>query len=74
MQKRGKGKGAPAIRAGVFVFHPPFSQLIRTCQPSICDQAQLGASQHGLDLITFFTRNCQVETLFSSDIIINRAK
>ena len=28
-QKRRKGKGAPAIRAGVFVFHPPFSKLIR---------------------------------------------
>ena len=25
----GKGKGAPAIRAGVFVIRPPFSQLIR---------------------------------------------
>ena len=28
LPKRGKGKGAPAIRAGVFVFHPPFSELI----------------------------------------------
>ena len=27
--KEGKGKGAPAIRAGVFVIRPPFSQLIR---------------------------------------------
>ena len=27
--KEGKWKGAPAIRAGVFVIHPPFSQLIR---------------------------------------------
>ena len=27
--RRGKEKGAPAIRAGVFVFRPPFSQLIR---------------------------------------------
>ena len=27
--KVGKGKGEPAIRAGVFVIHPPFSQLIR---------------------------------------------
>ena len=27
--KVGKGKGAPAIRAGVFVICPPFSQLIR---------------------------------------------
>ena len=26
-RKRGKGKGAPAIRTGVFVFCPPFSQL-----------------------------------------------
>ena len=24
--KEGKGKGAPAIRAGVFVIRPPFSQ------------------------------------------------
>ena len=29
LRKRGKGKGAPAIRAGVFVFHPTFSELIR---------------------------------------------
>ena len=28
-RKRIKGKGAPAIRAGVSVFHPPFSDLIR---------------------------------------------
>ena len=28
-RKRGKGKGAPAIRADVFVIRPPFSQLIR---------------------------------------------
>ena len=28
-RKRGKGKRAPAIRAVVFVFRPPFSQLIR---------------------------------------------
>ena len=27
--KEGKGKGVPAIRASVFVFHPPFSELIR---------------------------------------------
>ena len=27
--KEGKGKGAPARRAGVFVIRPPFSQLIR---------------------------------------------
>ena len=27
--KEGKGKGAPAITAGVFVIRPPFSQLIR---------------------------------------------
>ena len=27
--KVGKGKGAPAIRAGFFVIRPPFSQLIR---------------------------------------------
>ena len=27
--KEGKGKGAPAIRVGVFVIRPPFSQLIR---------------------------------------------
>ena len=27
--KEGKGKGAPAIRADVFVIRPPFSQLIR---------------------------------------------
>ena len=27
--KDGKGKGAPAIRAGVFVFNPPFSGLTR---------------------------------------------
>ena len=27
--KEGKGKGPPAIRAGVFVIRPPFSQLIR---------------------------------------------
>ena len=26
---RRKGKGAPALRAGVFVFRPPFSELIR---------------------------------------------
>ena len=26
---REKQKGAPAIRVGVFVFHPPFSELIR---------------------------------------------
>ena len=26
--KEGKGKGAPAIRAGVFVIRPPFSQLM----------------------------------------------
>ena len=25
--KEGKGKGAPAIRAGVFVYNPPFSEL-----------------------------------------------
>ena len=25
VQKRGKGKGAPGVRAGVFVFHPPIS-------------------------------------------------
>ena len=31
-----------------------------------------GASQHGPNLITLFTGNCQVETLFSSDIIIER--
>ena len=29
VRKRGKGKRAPAITAGVFVFCPPFSQLIR---------------------------------------------
>ena len=29
VQKREKAKGAPAIRDGVFVFHPPFSQLIQ---------------------------------------------
>ena len=28
-RKRRKGKGAPALRAGVFVFRPPFSELIR---------------------------------------------
>ena len=27
--KEGKGKGAPVIRAGVFVIRPPFSELIR---------------------------------------------
>ena len=27
--KGGKGKGAPATRDGVFVFRPPFSELIR---------------------------------------------
>ena len=27
--RRGKEKGVPAIRGGVFVFRPPFSQLIR---------------------------------------------
>jgi len=27
--KEGKGKGAPALKAGVFVIRPPFSQLIR---------------------------------------------
>ena len=26
--KEGKGQGAPAIRAGVFVIRPPFSELI----------------------------------------------
>ena len=29
VRKRRKGKGAPAIRAEVFVYRPPFSQLIR---------------------------------------------
>ena len=29
VKERGKGKGAPAIRAGVSVFRPPFSELIR---------------------------------------------
>jgi len=29
VRKQGKGKGAPAIRAGVFAFCPPFSELIR---------------------------------------------
>ena len=33
-----------------------------------------GASQHGPRLITLFTGNCQVETLFSSDIIMKRNK
>ena len=28
-RERGREKGASAIRAGVFVFHPPFSELIR---------------------------------------------
>ena len=41
-RKQGIGKAAPAIRASVFVFNPPFSQLIRTCQMSIRDQSQVG--------------------------------
>ena len=28
VRKRRKGKGAPAIRAGVLVFHPPFCEPI----------------------------------------------
>ena len=35
---------------------------------------KLGASHHGPSLITLSTRNCQVETLFSSDIIMKRNK
>ena len=34
--------GAPAIRAGVFVFGPPFSFLIRSCQLSICEHSKVG--------------------------------
>ena len=41
-RKQGIGKAAPAIRASVFVFNPPFSQLIKTCQMSIRDQSQVG--------------------------------
>ena len=42
-RKRGKGKGAPAIRAGCCIpVHQPFSELIRECQLSICDQSQVG--------------------------------
>ena len=41
-RKQGIGKAAPAIRASVFVFNPPFSQLMRTCQMSIRDQSQVG--------------------------------
>ena len=72
--KEGKGKAAPAIRAGVFVIRPPFSQLIRQCHCQYVTNHKYGASQHGPNLITLFTGNCQVETLFSSDIIIERNK
>ena len=41
-RKQGIGKAAPAIRASVFVFNPPFSQLIRTCQMSIRDESHVG--------------------------------
>ena len=39
--KRGIGKGASAIRAGVFGFLPLFSQPIRYCQLSIRDLSQV---------------------------------
>ena len=68
--KEGKGKGAPAIRAGAFVIRPPFSELIRSGHCQYVTNHKYGASQHGPNLITLFTGNCQVETLFSSDIII----
>ena len=68
--KEGKGKRAPAIRAGVFVIRTPFSQLIRWCHCQYVTNHKYGASHYGPNLITLFTGNCQVETLSSSDIII----
>ena len=42
VRKREKGKGASAIRDSVFVFHPPFSQLIRWHQLLMHDQSLVG--------------------------------
>ena len=56
----GKGKGVPAIKAGVFVL---YLLLVITSRGL--------NSQYGRNLITLLTRNCQVEMLFLSDIIIS---
>ena len=37
----GKGKGVPAMKAGVFVFRPPSSKLIQKRQLTIRDQSQV---------------------------------
>ena len=73
-RKRGKGKGRLLITAGVFVFRKPFSTNSDNVNCQYVTNHKLGASQHGPHLITLFTGNCTVETLFSSDTIIERNK
>ena len=69
-----KGRERLLITAGVFVFRKPFSTNSDNVNCQYVTNHKLGASQHGPNLITLFTGNCTVETLFSSDTIIERNK
>ena len=70
--KEEKGKGVPAIRAGVFCNPPTIFSTNPTMSLSIRDQSQVRGfpAWSELNYLVFNTGNCQVETLFSSDIII----
>ena len=75
--KAGKRKGSACYKSWCFCIAPTinFSKLLRQHQLSMHDQSQLGGFSPRFDLnITLFTEYCQVETLFSSDIIIERNK
>ena len=75
--KAGKRKGSACYKSWCFcITHTiNFSKLLRQHQLPMHDQSQLGGFSPWSDLnITLFTGNCQVETLFSSDIIFERNK
>ena len=57
-------KGAPAIRAGVFVFHPPIYPLIRWCQLSVRDQSQIGRLSAWSELNYFVYRKLSSRAAF----------
>ena len=62
------------MRAGVFVFHLPFSELIRYRQLSIRDQSQVGLFLAWSELNYFVYRTLSSRDAFLSDIIIEQHK
>ena len=72
LHERGEREGSACYKSRCFCNPPTIFSTNPMMSLSIRDQSQVRDFSAWSELITLFTGNCQVETLFSIDIIIER--